>query len=130
MRSIDIHAHLKPQCYRQAVAQGKAWHSLRGEGGGQNPRAVWTPEQRIADMDSLGVDVQVVSTTAAFYRYELDPAVATAIAKDCNNEVCQMTKDYPSRFAGFCTLPMQDVVGRHCRTGTGHDPAGPEGGHD
>jgi hypothetical protein len=23
---------------------------------------VWTPEQRIADMNSLGVDVQVVST--------------------------------------------------------------------
>ena len=109
MRSIDIHAHLTPQCYLQAMTQGKTWHSLQREGGRQNPRASWTPEQRIADMDSLGVDVQVVSTTAAFYCYELDAATTTAIARDCNNEVCQMTKDYPTRFAGFCTLPMQDV---------------------
>jgi aminocarboxymuconate-semialdehyde decarboxylase len=109
MRSIDIHAHLTPQCYLQTVATGKAWHGLIRVGDGRNPRAAWTPEQRIADMDSLGVDVQVVSTTASFYGYELDPAVTTAIARDCNDEVCQMTKDYPERFAGFCTLPMQDV---------------------
>jgi aminocarboxymuconate-semialdehyde decarboxylase len=109
MRSIDIHAHLTPQCYLQTVAKGKAWHGLTKVGDGRNPRAWWTPEQRIADMDSLGVDVQVVSTTAAFYCYGLDPAVTTAIARDCNDEVCQMTKDYPQRFAGFCTLPMQDV---------------------
>src|SRR5207253_6722915 len=107
MRSIDIHAHLTPQCYLQAMAQGKTWHGLHREGGAQNPRAAWTPEQRIADMDSLGVDVQVVSSTAAFYCYELEPAVTAAIARDCNNEVRQMTMDYPSRFAGFCTLPMQ-----------------------
>jgi hypothetical protein len=26
------------------------------------PRAIWTPDQRIADMNSLGVDVHVVSS--------------------------------------------------------------------
>jgi hypothetical protein len=26
MRGIDIHAHLRPQCYLQAMAQGKTWH--------------------------------------------------------------------------------------------------------
>jgi hypothetical protein len=35
--------------------------------------------------------------------------MTAAIARDCNNEVCQMTKDYPTRFARFRTLPMQDV---------------------
>jgi aminocarboxymuconate-semialdehyde decarboxylase len=109
MRSIDIHAHLTPQCYLQTVAKGKAWHGLPAERSVGNPRATWTPEQRIADMNSLGVDVQVVSTAAAFYCYDLDPAVTAAIARDCNDEVCQMTKDYPQRLAGFCTLPMQDV---------------------
>ena len=62
MRSIDIHAHLTPQCYLQTIAKGKTWHGLKAEGSGGNPGAWWTPEQRIADMDSLGVDVQVVST--------------------------------------------------------------------
>ena len=53
--------------------------------------------------------MQVVSTSPAFYAYDLDAAVTTALARDCNDEVSQMTKDHPTRFAGFCTLPMQDV---------------------
>jgi aminocarboxymuconate-semialdehyde decarboxylase len=62
MRSIDIHAHLTPQCCIQALQAGQAWHGIRPESVRISPRAVWTPEQRIADMNSLGVDVQVVST--------------------------------------------------------------------
>ena len=109
MRSIDIHAHLWPQCYLQTVAKGKDWHGLKGEMGAQNPKSTWTPTQRIADMDSLGVEIQVVSTSAAFYCYDRDASVTAAIARDCNDEVRQMTMDYPKRLAGFCTLPMQDV---------------------
>jgi aminocarboxymuconate-semialdehyde decarboxylase len=33
----------------------------------------------------------------------------TAIARDCNNEVHQMTLDYPTRLAGLATVPMQDI---------------------
>jgi aminocarboxymuconate-semialdehyde decarboxylase len=69
----------------------------------------WTPEQRLADMDSLGVDMQVVSTNVAFYKYDQDVATTTAIAQACNNEVRQMTVDHPRRFAGLATLPMQDI---------------------
>ena len=70
MRSIDIHAHLWPQAYWQTVAKGKSWHGLP-DMGAQNPKAAWTPAQRLADMNSLGVDVQVVSTSVAFYCYDL-----------------------------------------------------------
>ena len=59
-------------------------------------------------MDSLGVDVQVVSTTSNFYQYGNDVATTLAIAKDCNDEVHQMTMGYPDRFRGFAMLPMQD----------------------
>jgi aminocarboxymuconate-semialdehyde decarboxylase len=60
-------------------------------------------------MKSLGVDVQVVSTNVAFYKYDQDVATTTAIARACNAEVHQMTVDYPDRFAGLATLPMQDI---------------------
>ncbi|MSQ06516.1 MAG: amidohydrolase [Dehalococcoidia bacterium] len=109
MRSIDIHAHSTPQSFVKAVAAGRDWHGMKSGEGAGNPRNAWTPEQRIADMNSLGVDVQVVSTAAAFYQYHRDPQVATAIARECNDEVRQMTLDYPARLAGFATLPMQDV---------------------
>ena len=110
MRAIDIHAHLTPQCFQRVVRTGASWHGMTSaEGELFNPMNAWVPEQRLADMDSLGIDVQVVSTNVAFYKYDQDVATTTAIARDCNNEVHQMTVDSPDRFAGLATLPMQDV---------------------
>ena len=109
MRSIDIHAHATPQSFLRAVAAGQDWHGMTSTEASGNPRNAWTPEQRIADMNSLGVDIQVVSTSAGFYQYHRDPQATTAIARECNDQVRQMTVDYPDRLAGFATLPMQDV---------------------
>ena len=110
MRSIDIHAHSTPQCFQRTVLAGNDWHGMTSADGELfNPRNAWTPEQRIADMDSLGVDIQVVSTNAGFYQYDKDPAVTTAIARDCNDEIYQMTLDYPDRLAGLANIPMQDA---------------------
>ena len=67
MRSIDIHAHLTPQCFWRATEGGGDSHTLRREqdARGQQyavvgshrgqlpPRARWTPEERLADMNSL-----------------------------------------------------------------------------
>ena len=110
MRSIDIHAHSTPQCFQRAVLAGHAWHGMTAADGELfNPRNAWTPEQRIADMDSLGVDIQVVSTSPGFYQYHQEPAVTAAIARECNDEIRQMTMDYPRRLAGFAIIPMQDI---------------------
>ena len=109
MRSIDIHAHLTPQCFLQAMAAGQSWHGVKPGDMFVAPRNVWTPQQRIDDMNSLGVDVQVVSTGAAFYFYDRDPQVISEMHRECNEEVHQMTMDYPERFEGFAQIPMQDV---------------------
>lgn len=123
MRSIDIHAHLTPQCFWRATESGRDWHTLRREqdargrqyavvGGRRQPlppRARWTPEERLADMDSLGVDVHVLSPYSGFYNYDLDTTVAVATSRDSNDEISQMTRNWPERFAGLATLPMQDV---------------------
>jgi aminocarboxymuconate-semialdehyde decarboxylase len=123
MRSIDVHAHLTPQCFWRETANGGEWHTLRREldARGQEcaivgnrrqtlpPRARWTPEERIADMDSLGVDMQVVSPYVGFYNYHLETVVALATSRATNDEIAQMTRRWPQRFAGLGTLPMQDV---------------------
>src|SRR5499426_3378755 len=125
MRSIDIHAHLTPQCFWHATENGGDWHSIRREkdargsdvalvGGKPQPlppRAKWTPEERLADMDSLGVDVHVVSPYVGFYNYQLDTPVATATSRATNDEIAGMVRTWPQRFAGLGTLPMQDVKG-------------------
>ena len=113
MRTIDIHAHITPEAYIAASRRGEPWHGIRPEGVSNmnyNPRTTWTPQERIADMNSLGVDVQVLSTNASFYNYDMDASVVAAMARDCNDYVAQLTKDHPDRFSGFATLPMQDVA--------------------
>jgi len=68
----------------------------------------WKPAQRIAAMDEAGVDVQLVSPTDVFYQYHQNPEVTADIAAECNDEVAEMVRDYPGRFMGLGTLPMQD----------------------
>jgi aminocarboxymuconate-semialdehyde decarboxylase len=123
MRSIDIHAHLTPQCFWRATENGGDWHTIRREKDARGtevaivgdsrqplpPRARWTPEERLADMDSLGVDVHVLSTYVGFYNYQLDTAVAAATSRAINDEIASMVTGWPQRFAGLGTLPMQDV---------------------
>jgi aminocarboxymuconate-semialdehyde decarboxylase len=60
-------------------------------------------------MNSLGVDVHVVSTGAGFYYYDGDAETVAAMHRECNDKVHQMTMDYPDRFKGFAQIPMQDV---------------------
>jgi aminocarboxymuconate-semialdehyde decarboxylase len=123
MRSIDIHAHLTPQCFWRATEKGGNWHSItrdrdaaghdRALVSGQAqllpPRAKWTAEERLADMDSLGVEMHVVSPYVGFYNYHLDANIAVATARETNDEIASMVKAWPKRFAGLGGLPMQDV---------------------
>ena len=109
MRSIDIHAHVTPQSYISAMREGRDWHGLAPRDREIMPQLAWTPEQRIKDMDSLGVDVQVASTGAQFYFYDRDGQEISAMHRECNDEVHQMTIDHPDRFKGLAQIPMQDV---------------------
>ena len=113
MRTIDIHAHVSPEGFVQAFRNGGTWHGMMANSVPNmlyNPRTTWTPEERIADMNSLGVDVQVLSTNAFFYSYDKEASATTAMARECNDYVAQLVKDHPARFSGFATLPMQDVT--------------------
>jgi hypothetical protein len=88
MRTIDIHAHLMPQCLWKTVDAGQAWYGIRYEPGAglgatvrdgkrspiQTPKLRFTPEERLQDMDAQGVDVQVISIHTPFFGYDLDPA--------------------------------------------------------
>ena len=123
MKTIDIHAHLVPRSLWQAAESGREWHGYRHEpgegigamvGGGRritftSPKARFTPEERLKDMDAQRVDVQVVSIHTPFFGYHLDPAQGKALAREVNDEIAGMAKQWPQRFAGLATLPVQDV---------------------
>lgn len=123
MRAIDIHAHLMPQCLWRTVAAGRDWYGTRyepGDGlgltvtaGKRSPvttaKVRFTPEERLADMDAQGVDMQVVSIHMPLVSYHLEPAAGRQLARDVNDEIAAMTRQWPQRFAGLATLPVQDV---------------------
>jgi aminocarboxymuconate-semialdehyde decarboxylase len=123
MKTIDIHAHLVPRSLWKAVETQTEWYGYRHEPGhahgamtGDGKRTIFssakvrfTPEERIKDMDAQGVDVQVVSIHTPFFGYHLDVVQGTALARDVNDEIADMTQQWPARLAGLATLPMQDV---------------------
>ena len=123
MRTIDLHTHLVPQCLWRSVDAGQTWYGLRAAAGqGANmlvrdgkqihlpgSKMRFTPEQRLQDMDAEGTDVQVVSIHTPLFGYELDPRQGQQLAREVNDEIAAMTQQWPQRFAGFATLPVQDV---------------------
>src|SRR6266849_6006721 len=123
MRTIDIHAHLVPQAVWEAAAGGTDWYGYRhepGEGLGSfigdgkrtaftSPKVRFTTDERLKDMDAQGVDVQVLSIHTPFFGYHLATAQGRALAREVNDEIAAMTRQWPTRFAGLATLPMQDT---------------------
>ena len=65
-------------------------------------------DERLAEMDSIGVDMQLVTPTVGFYQYGNDLDVTRRIARECNDEIAEMVSAHPTRFSGLATLPMQD----------------------
>ncbi len=124
MRSIDIHAHLVPQCLWRTVDAGGDWYGIRyhtaeknslfireGKVGGiQTPKVRFTPEERLKDMDQQDTEVQVVSIHTQILGYHLEPSAGVAQAREVNDEIASMTRQWPQRFAGMATLPLQDVA--------------------
>jgi aminocarboxymuconate-semialdehyde decarboxylase len=108
-RTIDIHAHLTPHNLIQAKSKGVSLHGIdpaviaRGQG-----RDI-SPSERVADMDRLGEDMQVVSAEPQMYLYQYDAATALAIQRGCNDEIRDLKSAYPDRFRGLAILPMQDI---------------------
>jgi predicted TIM-barrel fold metal-dependent hydrolase len=61
-------------------------------------------ERRIADMDAAGIDVQVLSLTSPGVD-QLDATEAVKLAHETNDILADAVRRYPTRFAGFATLP-------------------------
>ncbi|MBA0087762.1 MAG: amidohydrolase family protein, partial [Acidobacteria bacterium Pan2503] len=67
-------------------------------------------EQRLSDLDAMGIDVQIIAPPPpqCYYTVPLDIAVkATRIVNDGIAEFCAT---HPERFKGFGAVPMTDGV--------------------
>ena len=64
-------------------------------------------EQRLADMDATGIDRQIISLTSPGVQV-FDAATATAIARDCNDELAEAVRREPQRYSGLTAVAPQN----------------------
>src|SRR5579862_371179 len=66
-------------------------------------------DNRIAEMDSAHIDMQVLSLTSPGAE-QLDAAEALAFARETNDFLAAAMRSHPARLAGFATLPTAGPV--------------------
>lgn len=110
MPAIDIHTHVTPERYKKAIRETGEWHGLKSDAGELDRGGFSKPlAERLEEMDAMGIDLQLVTPSAGFSQYANELGTTKVIARECNDEVAEMVEQFPSRFAGLGTLPMQDV---------------------
>ena len=109
MPIIDMHAHVTPERYKAAIRDRGEWYGLDAKAGELGLGGFDKPlSERLTEMDALGVEMQLVSPTIGFYQYDNELEVTKRIHRECNAEVAEMVRQYPTRFVGLATVPMQD----------------------
>ena len=68
------------------------------------------PEPRLADMNMMGIDLQVISLAPPQYFYWLDGDLAPRVAATQNDRIAEVVASHPDRFAGLGTLPLRHPV--------------------
>ncbi len=67
-------------------------------------------ELRLAAMDELGIDAQVLSPNPLTYFHHVDASTATDLSRWHNDTLAALVDTAPTRLAGFAQVPMQDPV--------------------
>ncbi|MGF6767567.1 aminocarboxymuconate-semialdehyde decarboxylase [Paraburkholderia sp. GAS199] len=64
--------------------------------------------RRLADMDRMGIDVQVVSPAPFQYHYFAPAKTCASLAREINEGMQELVNGHPDRFAALGTVPLQD----------------------
>jgi aminocarboxymuconate-semialdehyde decarboxylase len=66
-----------------------------------------TVAAKLADMDRMGIDMQVLSPAPPQYYYWADAELGRQTSRIINDRIAESVAAHPDRFAGLATLPMQ-----------------------
>lgn len=72
-------------------------------------RKLTSIEQRLADMDKMGIDVQAISTSPSQYYYRLEPDLGRQTSRAINERLAEIVALHPDRFVALGTVPMQET---------------------
>ena len=121
--TVDLHAHVltpavealvrdrpqkqaEPALMRQTQGEASVAHNLAH----MLPpalRRMTTLTERLADMDAMGVDVQVLSPSPTQYYYWADPDLARDVVRTVNEHIAAECARHPDRLAGLGSVALQ-----------------------
>ena len=120
---LDIHTHILPKTWpdlKKKYGYG-GWIQIEHSNVGcarmmrddqffrEVESNLWDPEERIRECANHNVDVQVLSTVPVMFSYWAKPVDALDISKLLNDHIAGIIGQYPTRFLGLGTIPMQDA---------------------
>jgi aminocarboxymuconate-semialdehyde decarboxylase len=94
--------HYQPCCARMLRDDGVAFRDVEDN--------CWSAEKRIEECDVAGVNVQVLSTVPVMFSYWAKPRDGAEIAHFLNDHIAEIVSEFPLRFIGLGTVPMQDTA--------------------
>jgi aminocarboxymuconate-semialdehyde decarboxylase len=122
VKTIDVHAHVLLPQIEEAVA-GKPGHAehrdldarrngaasleVSGRMVGERIGRLTRVEERLADMDAAGVDVQIVSPSPSHYHYWAGRDLARVVYRSANEGVAAHCAVAPRRLYGLGLVPLQ-----------------------
>ena len=121
MLTIDIHTHILPEnipnfrekfgyggfisldhhkpCCARMMMDDKFFREIEDN--------CWSAEARMKECNHQHVDVQVLSTVPVMFSYWAKPEHALHVSQVLNDHIAGIVHDYPKRFIGLGTVPMQ-----------------------
>lgn len=66
-------------------------------------------DERLADMDAMGVDVQAITIPPYQYYYWAEPEVGRDVARKLNDHLAENVAKEPERFVAMGTVPLQNT---------------------
>jgi aminocarboxymuconate-semialdehyde decarboxylase len=91
--------HHKPCCANMMLDDGRIFREIESN--------TWDPQKRIEEYDQHKIHVQVLSTVPIMFSYWAKPQDGLDLSKFLNDHIAQVVCEYPKRFVGLGTIPMQ-----------------------
>ncbi len=104
MPLIDVHAHLIPPFYREALIAAGRGPSISGG----FPQ--WSPAMALEHMDENGIAAAILSVSQPGVHFG-DDASARSLARRFNEYMVRLNADNAGRLGSFAVLPLPDVAG-------------------
>ena len=116
---IDTHTHWTPSTLIDVLERRVEYPRIARENGTPHfefgpgrpfklPDDMWNPDAKIAKMDAAGIDLSVISVVGGVAVVDLvdNPSDAIAVARAANDELADLCRSHPTRFAGLAALPL------------------------